>query len=87
MACGVPCVVTDVGDARRIVGDTGIVVAPGDPEAMADAWGRLLGMGGDRRGRLGEKARDRIEESFSIDRVVRRFEQLYETLAPRAEAR
>jgi len=87
MACGVPCVVTDVGDARRIVGDTGIVVAPGDPEAMADAWGRLLGMGGDRRGRLGEKARDRIEESFSIDRVVSRFEQLYETLVPRAEAR
>jgi len=87
MACAVPCVVTDVGDARRIVGDTGIVVAPRDPEAMADAWGRFLDMGRDRRRALGEKARQRIQETFSIDRVVARFEDLYEGLVPGVESR
>src|SRR5207247_9645105 len=42
MACGVPCVVTDVGDAKRIVGDFGEVVAPGDPSALAREWSRSL---------------------------------------------
>ena len=35
MACGVPCVVTDVRDSRNIVGEFGIVVPPGDSDALA----------------------------------------------------
>jgi glycosyltransferase involved in cell wall biosynthesis len=87
MACAVPCVVTDVGDARQIVGATGIVVAPRDSEAMADAWGRLLNMGSEQRRALGEQARQRIQEAFSIDRVVGRFERLYEGMVPGVESR
>jgi glycosyltransferase involved in cell wall biosynthesis len=41
MACGVPCVVTDVGDSRIIVNDLGIVVPPKNPEALADAWATM----------------------------------------------
>jgi len=80
MACGVPCAVTDVGDAGWIVGDTGIVVPPGSPELLADAWNRLLDMDLEQRKRLGERARKRVAENFEINKVVRRFEDFYRGL-------
>ncbi|MDH3242950.1 MAG: glycosyltransferase, partial [Alphaproteobacteria bacterium] len=44
LCCAVPVAVTDVGEARAIVGREGRVVAPADPEALAAAIGDLLGL-------------------------------------------
>jgi len=81
MACGVPCVVTDVGDSAEIVGDTGIVVPAGDPEALAAGWERILSMPQAERARLGLAARGRIEERFDLASVTARYEELYRRLA------
>jgi glycosyltransferase involved in cell wall biosynthesis len=80
MACEVPCVVTDVGDVARIVGDTGIVVPRRDPAAMASAWKLLLSAGADVRHALGRTARQRVEQNYSLERVVRDYEDLYLSL-------
>jgi glycosyltransferase involved in cell wall biosynthesis len=77
MACGTPCVTTDVGDAARIVGDTGEVVPPRDPAALAAAIERILRRSPAQRQELGASARRRIEENYSLESVVARYEGLY----------
>lgn len=80
MACGVPCVVTDVGDSADIVGDTGFVVPSRNPQVLANAWRNLLQMSFDERCRLGEKARNRIIDNFSLEKVIPMYEELYQEL-------
>jgi glycosyltransferase involved in cell wall biosynthesis len=82
MASGVPCVVTDVGDSAEIVGATGLVAAPRHPEALAEAWGRLIEGGPGLRRRLGDLARQRIEECYSLQATVTRYNDLYLSLCP-----
>ncbi len=81
MACGVPCVVTEVGDMPRMVGQTGRVVPPGDPAAMAAAWKELIKLGVEGRRALGSAARERVLKHFSLDSIVRQYERLYEGAA------
>ncbi len=80
MSCGVPCVVTDVGDSGWIVGDTGRVVPPRAPEALANAWKELIDLGSEGREALGRAARARIIDYFSLDSVVSQYETLYESV-------
>ena len=80
MACGVPCVVTDVGDSARIVGDTGRVVPSRDPQALARAWNEFIDLGEERRGKLGIAARKRVKDHFELSTIVRRYETLYYSL-------
>lgn len=79
MACAVPCVVTNVGDNGLLVGDTGVVVAPNDPEGLTRGCLTLIRLG--RRGRqaLGARARERIIREFSLAKAVANYEGLYST--------
>jgi glycosyltransferase involved in cell wall biosynthesis len=85
MGAGKPIVATRVGGVPDLIddGEHGLLVPPGDPEALAAAIGRLL----DDRAladRLGHAAAERCAREFSFDVAVRRFEDLYESLYARS---
>lgn len=77
MACGVPCVTTDSGDAAWIIGRTGRIVPSRDPLALADAAAELLLADPAEIARMGHEARARIERDFSLESVVAGYEALY----------
>lgn len=77
MSCGVPCAVTDVGDSEWIVSNTGKVVPPKNPQALAEAWQELIELGSAGRTALGKAARVRIQENFALDAIVAQYQALY----------
>jgi glycosyltransferase involved in cell wall biosynthesis len=80
MACGTPCVVTDVGASAAIVGATGVVVPPRDPAALAAGMLQELARPAAARAARGEAARARVLSEYSLDAAVVRYRQLYEVL-------
>ncbi len=75
MACGTPAVVTDVGDAAVIVGETGWVVPPKDPGALADALLQAhAAMQDEAAWRVRcAAARQRVADCFSLERMVESY--------------
>lgn len=80
MASGLPCVVTAVGDSALIVGDTGVVVPPGDPVALADGILSQLRRSQTEGAALARAARKRIEVHYSIDALVNNTLAAFESL-------
>lgn len=80
MACGVPCVVTDVGDTGELVGDTGFVVPARDPARLAAALEEMASLSQEQRKTLGTLARKRIVESFSIAICWQKYREMYAAL-------
>ncbi len=81
LACGVPCVATDVGDCALLIGQAGQVTPPADVEALAGAWERLLRLDAEARNALKESAR-RTAANFALERAAASYMRLYETLTP-----
>lgn len=77
MACGVPCVVTDVGSSADLVGMTGRVVPPGDSKALSQEMSAILGLMKEERLALGRAARERIRTHFSAEAVFPRYEKIW----------
>ena len=79
MAHGKPVVATPVGGTPELVtdGETGLLVPPRDPQALAAALQRLL-EDAELSRRLGEAGRRRVEERFSLDAMNRRVLQIYD---------
>jgi glycosyltransferase involved in cell wall biosynthesis len=84
MACGVPCVTTDVGDSARIAGSTGWVTPPGDAKALAAALAQALALSPSELAAKATAARARAEEAHSISRMIQAYEGLYEATVTRA---
>ena len=83
MACGIPCVATNVGDSSAIVGTTGVIVAPKNPFELSQAWQFILGLENSARTKLEESARQRIQENFNLPSVVSRYEAVYKKVTNR----
>ncbi|MEN3111355.1 glycosyltransferase [Uliginosibacterium paludis] len=81
MSCAVPCVVTDVGDAARMIGDTGWLVAPGDEAALAEAMVLALDEPATSLAQRAAAARNRAVTHFGLDAVTARHAALYRSLA------
>jgi len=78
MACGTPCVVTNVGDASNIVGSTGWVVPPDNPAKLSNAIEKVIcEINTSKWNKRCNKARLRIKKNFDIAKMVRYYNQLW----------
>jgi glycosyltransferase involved in cell wall biosynthesis len=80
MSMGVPCIATDVGDCRAIIGETGGVVPPADVPALAQELIRMGSLSQRERAILGASARARVQREYEIGAVVRKYEDCYKML-------
>lgn len=80
MASGVPCIVSDVGDAARIVGGSSLVIPAKNADALAEAMERLAGETPAQRESRGRAAREHIRENYDIRRVRKLYADLYRSV-------
>ena len=79
MSCGVPVAASRVGGLPEIVDENvGVLVKPADPQSLAAALVALLRRPD--RAAVGRKARERVVSSWSVARLARRHEEIYDTL-------
>ncbi len=83
MVSGIPCVATAVGDNDYIIGDTGLITPIGDDKAMAEAWQKMVEIkqnDPDAYAKMGQAARQRTLDNFTLEQQVKQHEDLYQNL-------
>jgi glycosyltransferase involved in cell wall biosynthesis len=85
LCCGVPCVVTDVGDSAWLVDDAGWVVPSQDPAAMAQACLQVLNSSPEQRAALSQRARQRMEQNFDIAVIARQYEEIWRDVVSQSQ--
>jgi glycosyltransferase involved in cell wall biosynthesis len=80
MSCGTPCVATSIGDTAVLIGDSGLIVEPRDPAALAEAWQTVLDLPAMKYGQLSTRARKRILEFYNRSRMVAEYKAIYKGL-------
>lgn len=80
MASGVPCVATDVGDSADIVGETGRLTPPHQPDTLAEAMLELLTLSSEERIKLSCAARAQIESRYALPAIVSQYIDMYTQL-------
>lgn len=83
MACSIPCVATDVGDARSIIGDTGWIAQPKNSTDLAEKIIEALSLSAGERYFRGTLARQRIEKFYSLNNAIDRYRSLYDRICLR----
>lgn len=78
MSMRLPCVTTDVGDAKYLLGGNGIVVPPNSPNKLSSALAHVLSLTPSERLKLGDDARERIASNFTMECAELKFKRIYE---------
>ena len=79
-------VATDVGGVRQMVGNAGVLVRPGDSQALAEAMGKVMRMTAFEQKSMGQSARARIKDNFSMEAKVSEWNDMYDGLVGRKQA-
>ena len=80
MACGTPCVTTNVGDASLIVDNTGWVVPPKNAKALADA---VIQAAGEKKSnninwlQRGDDCSKRIASHFTLEKMIEKYKEVW----------
>ena len=84
MACALPVIATDVGGNAELLdaGHTGLLVAPGSPDALASAMGHYLAHPDDIRAH-GQAGRVRVETHFSLPAMLAGYDSVYQSVLAR----
>lgn len=85
MACGVPCVATDVGDTRRIIGDTGIIVDIGNVNGLINGVTEIMSASTDEKKRRSVSCRKRIKEHYELSHVTNCYADIYRELGEKSK--
>ena len=80
LACGTPCVATDVGDSKRILGDCGKTVPAGNPELLASAVIATLNESGEKKAFDALLRRQRVRDYFDILKITANYNSTYAAL-------
>jgi glycosyltransferase involved in cell wall biosynthesis len=79
MSVGLVCVATDVGGCSVILGDSGRLIPPNQPDLLAKSWLDLLSLSEEEFLRNGLKARQRIKDYFSVGKFVNSYDKIFST--------
>ncbi len=77
MSVQTPCIATDTGETSKIIGNTGIVVEPKNPTALANAILKLANYNENKLSLIGINAQNRIRNNYSLEKTITQFENLY----------
>ena len=77
MSCGLPCVATDVGDTKNILGDVGVLAKPACPTDLALGVESFLSLGDKLFEQRKVESRQRIVDNFPINQSVMQYQNLY----------
>ena len=80
MSMAVPCITTDIAESAEVVGNTGVVVPPCDPEKLAEAIFTFLNLSNSKKFALGQAARRRIEQKYLMQINIKCYEAIYKKL-------